>query len=199
MNRSANRDFTLNRPVLNNPLGIALPSTELWVFGYGSLMWNPGFDYLESRLARLYGFSRRLCLWSIHYRGTPEQPGLVVGLVPGGSCYGMAFKIDQSHLPETLDYLHDREMLNRAYRPVVKDVYLDNGGKAPALAFASRLDHSQFAALTSEQQMISIIRTAEGPMGSNVEYIANTVSRLKEMGIYDSQLYRIAGHLENGP
>ncbi|MYB35542.1 MAG: gamma-glutamylcyclotransferase, partial [Gammaproteobacteria bacterium] len=79
-------DFTRNRHHSNNPFAISLPCSNLWVFGYGSLMWKPGFRYLDCGPARLYGFSRRLCLWSIHYRGTPERPGLVVGLIPGGSC-----------------------------------------------------------------------------------------------------------------
>ncbi|MCY4312861.1 MAG: gamma-glutamylcyclotransferase, partial [Gammaproteobacteria bacterium] len=189
-------DFTRNRYHSNNPFAISLPSSNLWVFGYGSLMWKPGFRYLDSGPARLYGFSRRLCLWSIHYRGTPERPGLVVGLIPGGSCHGMAFQIDGSCREETLQYLHDREMTNYAYRPIVKSVYLEKGAKAEALAFVSRKDHKQFASLNSDNDIIDIIKGAEGPMGTNADYIINTVTHLKEIGIHDSRLCRIANRLK---
>lgn len=189
-------DSTLNRHDRNNPFSIVLPKENLWVFGYGSLMWKPGFHHLESRPARLYGFSRRLCLWSIHYRGTPDRPGLVVGLVPGGSCHGMAFRLDDSNRDEALEYLYEREMTNDAYRPMVKNIYLDNGPKVSALTFVSRMDHSQFASLTSENRIISIISNAQGPMGSNAEYVLNTVSHLDEIGIHDSRLHRIAERLQ---
>jgi len=189
-------DFTRNHYHSNNPFAISLPCSNLWVFGYGSLMWKPGFRYLDSGPARLYGFSRRLCLWSIHYRGTPERPGLVVGLIPGGSCHGMAFQIDERCREETLQYLHDREMTNYAYRPIVKSVYLENGNKAEALTFVSRKDHKQFASLNSDNDIINIIKEAEGPMGTNTDYIINTVAHLKEIGIHDTRLCRIANCLK---
>lgn len=158
-------------------------------------MWKPGFHHLESQPARLFGFSRRLCLWSIHYRGTPEKPGLVVGLIPGGSCHGMAFRIDESCRKETLNYLHDREMTNDAYRPLVKRIHLEDGRKVAALTFVSRREHNQFASSISESRIINIVKGAKGPMGSNIDYVINTASHLKEVGIHDSQLFRIADRL----
>ncbi|MCY4051623.1 MAG: gamma-glutamylcyclotransferase [Gammaproteobacteria bacterium] len=189
-------DFTHNSHQSNNPFEISLPSSNLWVFGYGSLMWKPGFRYLQSSPARLYGFNRRLCLWSIHYRGTPERPGLVVGLIPGGSCHGVAFQIDESFREETLQYLYDREMTNYAYRPILKSIYLESRSKVKALTFVSRKDHKQFASLNSDHDIINIIKKAEGPMGTNIDYVINTVAHLKEIGIHDSQLYRIANRLK---
>ena len=189
-------DFTRNRYHSNNPFAISLPCDNLWVFGYGSLMWRPGFRYRDSGPARLYGFSRRLCLWSIHYRGTPEKPGLVVGLIPGGSCHGMAFQVEENYREETLRYLHDREMTSYAYRPIVKSVYLENGNKVEALTFVSKKDHKQFASLNSDNEIINIVKGAEGPMGTNADYVINTVTHLEKAGIHDSRLYRIANRLK---
>ncbi|MYB33745.1 MAG: hypothetical protein F4X92_01150 [Gammaproteobacteria bacterium] len=104
--------------------------------------------------------------------------------------------MDEGCREETLQYLYDREKTNYAYRPIVKNVYLENGNKVEALTFVSRKDHKQFASLNSDNDIISIIRGAEGPMGTNADYVINTVTHLKEIGIHDSRLYRIANRLK---
>ena len=181
----------------NNPFNILLPRSDLWVFGYGSLMWKPGFDYCESVPGRIYGFSLRLCLWSTRYRGTPRQPGLVAGLAPGGSCRGMAFRLRDNEHESVFEYLYEREMISKAYHPVVKPVHLQNGEAVNALVFASDRNHRQYAPKMSSSEIVAIIRGASGPMGSNTEYILNTVEHLDEMGILDTELHHIARLLQS--
>ena len=117
-------DFSNTRIAPFDGRRLPLPDGDLWVFGYGSLMWNPGFAVREARPARLFGYHRRLCLWSIHYRGTSRRPGLVLGLARGGSCNGMALRVARAERHAVAAYLFKREMLNNAYRPAVKKVYL---------------------------------------------------------------------------
>ncbi len=176
---------------------IELPDQNLWVFGYGSLMWNPGFDYEESRPARLFGYHRSLCLWSNKYRGTLQKPGLVLGLAAGGSCKGVAFRLnDETRNPE-LDYLYKREMITDAYQPVVKSVHLEGEQVVPALTFTSRTGHPQFAPVMSLEQTAKIINCASGPSGTNIEYLINTVAHLDLMGIRGTDLHKIADTLSS--
>ncbi len=177
--------------------GIELPGQSLWVFGYGSLMWNPGFAYEESRPARIFGFHRRLCLWSKIYRGTPEKPGLVLGLAAGGSCNGMAFRLSDENRNPQLDYLYEREMVTDAYQPVVKPVYLEDNRMVTALTFISRTKHPQFAPEMPLEQTVQVVKQAIGPNGTNIDYIINTVAHLDSMGIRDSDLHRIADTLSS--
>lgn len=174
-----------------------LPDHDLWVFGYGSLMWNPGFEYEESQPARIFGFHRRLCLWSTRFRGTPEEPGLILGLAAGGSCKGVAFRLGDENRNPKLDYLYDREMVTNAYQPVVKPVYLEDGRIATSLAFVSRADHPQFAPDMSLKKATTIIKHASGPKGTNIEYIINTVAHLDSIGIKHTDLHLIADTLSS--
>lgn len=160
-------------------------------------MWNPGFSHASAEPARLFGYHRRLCLWSIRYRGTPEFPGLVVGLAPGGSCRGMAFRIDDLEQSVVLEYLYQREMTGLAYKPVVKDVLLDDRIRVKALTFLSRPEHSQYAPRMSAEKTASIIKTANGPKGSNAEYLLNTIEHLEQLGIHQTELHRVASCLQN--
>jgi cation transport protein ChaC len=178
-----------------NPFNIELPDSDLWVFGYGSLMWDPGFAYCKAIPGRIYGFNRRLCLWSTQYRGSPEQPGLVAGLAPGGSCRGLAFLLADNDHTSVFEYLYDREMISDAYRPVVKPVHLGHGDTVSALTFVSRRDHRQYAPKMNTRETVSIIRAAQGPKGSNTDYILNTVQHLDEMGILKTELHNIASQL----
>src|SRR5204862_5755146 len=114
-----------------------LPAGELWVFGYGSLMWSPCFAYKEKRLARVHGYHRALCLLSTRYRGTPDKPGLVMGLCRGGSCWGMAFRVQASHSKQVLDTLWKREMFSNVYMPKVVPVTLPGAQRVHALAFVA--------------------------------------------------------------
>ncbi len=188
-------DPTMTNHFIN--ANIELPEHDLWVFGYGSLMWNPGFAYTESRPARIFGFHRRLCLWSKQYRGTPEKPGLVLGLAAGGSCNGMAFRLHDQNRNPHLNYLYEREMINDAYQPVVKPVYLEDDRVVTALTFVSKTKHPQFAPEMPIEQAIKVIKYACGPSGTNIDYIINTVSHLDSIGIRDPGLHRIADILSS--
>ena len=176
-------------------VNIDLPERDLWVFGYGSLMWRPGFSYEESRPARIFGLHRKLCLWSNKYRGTPQKPGLVLGLKAGGSCNGVAFRLNDKNRNPQLDYLYRREMVSDAYEPVVRPVHLEDNRIVNALTFISRTDHPQFAPVMPLQQTVRIIKHAHGPSGSNIDYIINTVAHLDSMGLRDPDLHRIADTL----
>lgn len=190
-------DCNLSFPQGHDRFDISLPKSGLWIFGYGSLMWNPGFRHACAEPARLFGYHRRLCLWSIRYRGTPEFPGLVAGLAPGGSCRGVAFRLDDTEQEMALEYLYQREMTGLGYRPAVKNIRLDDRTHVKALAFISRPDHCQYAPRMPIGKIASIIKKASGPMGSNEEYLLNTVDHLGQLGIRDTELHRVASCLQD--
>jgi len=162
-----------------------------WVFGYGSLMWKPGFDFTERRRARLAGFHRRFCLDSITYRGTPENPGLVLGLDQGGACEGIAYRVAAERAGETYDYLHDREMSNYSYREEVLPIALDpidQKTEVPALCYVMDPAHPRYAGgLNLEAQAERIARCA-GPMGPNADYLFATMEHLHEMDVSEPEL-----------
>lgn len=166
-------------------------ANAFWVFGYGSLMWKPGFPYLERRPARLEGFRRAFALASIHYRGTPERPGLVLGLdwKPGAVCPGVAFRVCGSVATDVRHYLRDRELVSRAYFEVVYPIEVE-GHERPVEALCYILDrtHAQYrGALTLEEQA-AIIAEAEGPTGTNADYLHATVDHLIAEGVEDADL-----------
>ncbi|HYG85709.1 MAG TPA: gamma-glutamylcyclotransferase [Azospirillum sp.] len=162
---------------------------ELWVFAYGSLMWNPGFPSIEHGMAVLHGYHRRFCIASHRYRGTPEKPGLVLGLDRGGSCRGMAFRVAAEHIPETLDYLWEREMVNRTYRPRLLPVRLADGrAVVDACTFVVDREHSQYCPCLDDAEMVERIACCAGERGSNLEYLTNTVEHLEQLGIHDARL-----------
>lgn len=163
-----------------------------WVFGYGSLIWNPGFPYIAARSALLTGAHRSLCIYSHHHRGTSERPGLVFGLVPGGSCRGMAFEVANADWPATYEYLCAREQVTAVYREASRPIRFGDGGTVKALAFLVDQSHAQFAGrldLTEQWRMVS---NAHGDAGPNTEYVRNTVAHLLELGIRDQQLMALA-------
>src|SRR5471030_275522 len=121
-----------------------VPGGDLWVFGYGSLMWQPDFPHAETKSARVHGYHRALCILSSRYRGTPERPGLVMGLCRGGSCWGMAFRVLAGQAKEVLDILWKREMLNNVYLPTFVSVTLPGTRRIQALAFVADTTHRQF-------------------------------------------------------
>ena len=167
------------------------PGEDLWIFGYGSLMWNPGFPYLERSEALLHGYHRRFCVYSHRYRGTPETPGLVLGLDRGGSCRGMAFRVAAADVPDTLTYLWGREMVTGVYKPGLRTVRLA-GGAAQACCFVVDRDHKQYCGKLSLKQTIAHICQGHGQRGPNCDYLFNTVCHLDELGIADSPLHRLA-------
>ncbi len=174
---------------------LPMPDGDLWVFGYGSLMWNPGFKVEEALPARLYGYHRRLCLWSIHYRGTARCPGLVLGLDRGGSCNGMALCVAPRDIPVASEYLMKREMLNNAYLPVIKKVYLRNGAGVNALTFVSKREHPQFARPLGIAETAAVVLAATGKRGKNCDYVLNTVRHLSKFEITRTTLHAVAEKL----
>lgn len=169
---------------------LELPLGDLWVFGYGSLMWRPGFEYLEVRPARLYGYHRALCIWSWVHRGTQEQPGLVFGLDAGGSCIGRAFRIAEADKPAVVEYLYAREMVTAVYIPRLHTVRLPEG-PVTALCFVVDRRHRQYAGRLAVEQAAGVVAGARGQSGANREYLCNTVDHLEELGIREPALLRI--------
>lgn len=162
-----------------------------WVFGYGSLMWKPGFEFVARRGARLDGYHRRFCLDSITYRGTPEDPGLVLGLDKGGSCEGIAYQVAADIAVETYSYLHDREMSNYSYQEMLLPMVLEpfeTAETVPGLCYVMDPDHPRYAGgLDLEAQARRIARCA-GPMGPNADYLFNTMDHLRDMGVSEPEL-----------
>jgi glutathione-specific gamma-glutamylcyclotransferase len=168
---------------------------DLWVFGYGSLMWNPGFPFAERHPATAHGVHRRLCVWSTRYRGTPENPGLVMGLMLGGSCRGMAFRVPERDVPPTREYLTAREQLNKVYHEVFRPVRLNDGRTIRALCYVVDQSHRQFAGRLPPEQQLGLVRASAGSMGPNRDYVCNTVSALREMGVRDRALSWLSDRL----
>lgn len=173
------------------------PGEEIWVFAYGSLMWNPGFAFVERRPARLRGYHRRFCVYSHIYRGTPEAPGLVLGLDRGGSCRGIAFRVAAERAPQTLAYLWDREMVTSVYRPALRTV--EAGGEpVRALCFLANPAHRQYCGERDIACIAALIRQGHGRSGSNREYLENTVAHLRELGIIDRGLEALLERVKAG-
>jgi cation transport protein ChaC len=166
-----------------------------WVFGYGSLIWRPGFAFRRSQRARLYGAHRSLCIYSHHYRGTPEAPGLVFGLARGGSCGGMAFAVEDADWPETLQYLRDRELVTSVYREVKRAVLLGDGMEVAALAYVVDENHEQFAGRLDLDEQVRLVRRGFGESGANTDYVLNTAEHLRRLGIRDKALEALAAAL----
>jgi cation transport protein ChaC len=167
--------------------------SDLWVFGYGSLMWRPGFPFEEAIPAQLAGAHRSLCVYSIFHRGSPRHPGLVLGLDAGGRCDGIAFRVRAGHERHTRKYLRAREQVTRVYREAVRPVRLMDGGKvnARALCFLVDNSHRQYAGKLPLSAQAFLVRRGEGRSGPNTEYVANTVRHLDGLGIEELRLKRL--------
>ena len=172
---------------------------DLWVFGYGSLMWRPGFEYLEKRQAKLIGEHRALCIYSFHHRGTPEKPGLVLGLDRGGACNGMAFRVAEKQRMETIAYLREREQVTTVYREVIRSVWLDGDARerVSALAYVTDRSHVQYAGRLSIDAQLHLIRQGYGQSGPNSEYVVSTVEALERAGYRDANLHRLVTALRH--
>lgn len=168
---------------------------DFWIFGYGSLMWHPGFSYSEKQLACIFGYHRSLCIYSCHYRGTPQQPGLVLGLSRGGSCRGMAFHIPRKEAQQTYDYLVAREQINGVYRQRQVRIYLADGRNVQSLVFVADCRHPQYAGPLACPDMARIVANARGKTGSNLDYVFNTLNHLRELNVRDHGLESLARHL----
>ena len=162
---------------------------DAWVFGYGSLMWDPCFRYVEARRALLRGYHRALCIRSIINRGTPEKPGLALGLDRGGSCSGFAFRLDPDNLAAAKAALWEREMRNGVYRPKVLPVRLAGVERVPALVFVARPDHPQYAGELKSQEAALLVAQGAGACGTALDYLRNVVRHLDAFGIADCPLH----------
>jgi len=173
---------------------------ELWVFGYGSLMWRPGFPFQTQVPGVLSGAHRALCVYSVLHRGTHEQPGLVLGLDRGGTCHGVAFRVSAGAEEETIAYLREREQVTTVYVEAYRDVRLADGSdrNVNALTYLADPDHPQYAGRLSPEEQLRIVRDSHGQAGANVEYVLNTVRHLEELGVHDDGLADLAARLLRG-
>ena len=169
----------------------ALPQGELWVFGYGSLMWSPCFLYREKHLARVHGYHRALCILSTRYRGTRSKPGLVMGLCQGGSCWGMAFRIPQTQIGRCLARLWHREMPRRVYQPRLVRVRLPGGRQVRALAFVADAAHPAYVRELDLNGRARLVAQGIGQRGPCIDYIRNTLDHMHEVGVRDPHLERV--------
>jgi cation transport protein ChaC len=165
---------------------------DLWVFGYGSLMWRPGFEYEERRPALLRGYHRSFCVFSHVHRGTPERPGLVFGLDAGGACRGVAFRVGAARADETRRYLQAREQVTSVYVEAVKGVELtDDKRRTEALCFVVDRRHPQYAGQLAFERQVELIAAGEGSSGKNPDYLESTLRHLREAGLADRELSRL--------
>jgi len=168
-----------------------LPRGDLWVFGYGSLMWSPGFRPSARATALVRGYHRALCILSSRYRGTPEKPGLVMGLCRGGSCWGMALRVPAARVGRVLAALWKREMLNKVYKPTLIPVLLAPGRRIRALAFVADTTHRQFVRELDLHGRARLVAQGIGQRGPCVDYIRNTLEHMLALGVNDPHLARI--------
>lgn len=168
---------------------------DLWVFGYGSLIWRPGFDYVERLPALLKGAHRALCVFSHSHRGTPDMPGLVLGLDQGGACRGVAFRVEPHLQAQTIAYLREREQINMVYKECVRPVTLSDGRTVLALCYVVDRSHHQYAARLSREEVLQLVRQGVGKSGPNHEYVRNTALALRDLGIHDTLLDWISDRL----
>lgn len=177
-------------PVCPERDGFAVPAGEIWVFGYGSLMWDPGFPHSECHSALLHGYHRAFCVYSHRYRGTREKPGLVLGLTPGGACRGKAFRVAQSDVREALNALWLREMPRRTYRPRMLQIAV-GPQRVRALAFVADPRHFAYAGKLAPELAAQCIARGCGLRGPNIDYLRNTLAHLLELGVRDHGLERL--------
>lgn len=162
--------------------------SDLWLFGYGSLIWNPGLPTLEAVRARVHGYHRGLYLWSRVNRGTPEQPGLVLALDRGGSCSGMAFRLAGADAAEHLEVLWRREMAMGSYRPAWLPCTFADGRRVEALAFVMRREASSYTGKLPDPVVRTVLGCASGRYGTTLDYVSRTVEALRESGMPDRAL-----------
>jgi cation transport protein ChaC len=165
---------------------------DFWVFGYGSLIWRPGFAHVETQRARLHGYRRSLCVYSFVHRGTRERPGLVLGLDRGGSCIGLAFRVPGDLRDEVITYLRERELVTNVYLERMLKVRLDSGETVDAVAYIVDRQHEQYAGALDAVDAAAVVRGAVGQSGNNEAYVLSTLEHLKALGIRDHWLEDVA-------
>ena len=165
---------------------------EFWVFGYGSLMWRPGFEHVEKSRARLHGYRRSLCIVSRVHRGTPERTGLVLGLDRGGSCVGVAFRVEGHQRDDVTAYLRERELVTNAYKEKILPARLGDGRPVNVLTYVVDRTHPQYSGALDTHEAANRVKGAVGQSGTNEDYVANTVEHLQQLGIRDHWLEGVA-------
>ena len=172
---------------------------DLWVFGYGSLMWRPGFAFVESAPARLIGLHRALCVYSFVHRGTPEKPGLVLGLDRGGACRGVAFRVPGKARVATIGYLRGREQVTKVYIETSRMITVlgTPERRVRALVYCVDRGHAQYAGELSLEQQLHLVREGHGRSGINRDYVLATVEALEALGCYDRNLHLLAERLRS--
>jgi cation transport protein ChaC len=175
----------------------ALGEGDLWVFGYGSLMWRPGFEFIQQVQARLIGEHRALCVHSFDHRGTPEKPGLVLGLDRGGACRGIAFRVAGHLRDHTIQYLREREQTTNVYREVMRSVWLldEARQRVSALTYVVDRGHVQYAGRLSLAEQLRHVLQGHGRSGNNRDYVLSTVKAIEAQGFRDDQLHQLAAML----
>lgn len=176
-------------------------SEDRWVFGYGSLMWRPGFPFIERRTALLHGRRRAFCIYSVHHRGTYERPGLVLGLAPGGAVRGVAYRVAGARWPEVYAYLREREQPTETYFEAWSELKIDGAGgdkgaKVRSLVFLSDRAHGQWAGALTLEQQAELIAGAKGLSGPNIDYLRDLVMHLREDGVRDHAMERLLKMVE---
>ena len=173
---------------------------DLWVFGYGSLIWRPGFEFAERVPAHIVGMHRSLCIYSFDHRGTPQQPGLVLGLDFGGACRGIAYRVTGKQRPTTLAYLRGREQTTAVYRETMHGIWLAGNPerRVDALCYVVDRGHPQYAGRLDLATQLHLVRQGHGQSGANRDYVLETVHALEALGLYDRDLHLLAERLR-GP
>jgi glutathione-specific gamma-glutamylcyclotransferase len=171
---------------------------DLWVFGYGSLMWRPGFDVLERVPAKLIGMHRSLCVYSFVHRGTPEKPGLVMGLDHGGMCRGIAYRVAAADRDATIAYLREREQVTSVYLETMRRIELEDETRRQVRALCYVVDrgHVQYAGRLSVDECVHYVRQGHGRSGNNRDYVVETVRALEALGYRETDLHLIADRLK---
>ena len=171
---------------------------DLWVFGYGSLMWRPGFAFAERHRAHLHGYHRSLCIFSHVHRGTPDMPGLVLGLDRGGRCRGVAFRVEASLREATIAYLRAREQATSVYLERTVRLRLEDGREVQAVTYVADRAHAQYAGRLPVPDLLRLVRQGVGVSGANPDYVHATHRQLIEIGVSDPVLAGIAEQLSTG-
>jgi cation transport protein ChaC len=168
----------------------------IWVFGYGSLMWRPNFAFVDRQRATLHGRRRAFCIYSVHHRGVPARPGLVLGLAPGGSVRGVAYRVAAEHWAATLTYLREREQPTETYVQSKSWVRIAEGRRVQAVTFLSDTSHPQWAGALSLEAQAALIRDATGLSGRNIDYLRDLVAHLRAEDIVDPAMERLLAMVE---
>ena len=171
---------------------------DLWVFGYGSLIWRPGFDYLDRVPAHTIGLHRSLCVYSFDHRGTPERPGLVLGLDFGGACRGIAYRVAAVKRAATIGYLREREQTTAVYREMMRGVWLEGQPerRIEALCYVVDRGHPQYAGRLTHDRQLHVVRQGHGRSGNNRDYVLAAVKEIERQGYRDAELHLLAERLK---